>query len=194
VVSAELLCHNGGELRPFKRSETAELVIAGECVGLGYLGDRSLTEQKFATVPHVDGGMRRCYFSGDLVTYDGANFQFVARVDEQLKVKGYRVEPGDVEAAIAGIDGVRRAAVLGVQKGGVTLLAALYTCQAEAEVTEERVREECARLLPEYMVPSFIHRLNSLPVTENGKIDRSRLSAMVATDSPRPARGGSRES
>lgn len=181
VASAELLRHVDGVLRPFEPGESGELVIAGDCVGLGYVGDPELTERKFRVLPHRDGGHRRCYFSGDLVRLDESGFQFLSRVDDQLKVKGYRVEPGEVEAVLARVDGVRRAAVVGVERAGVVLLAAFAVVGDEAVVTADELREACERSLPEYMVPTYCSVVDELPVNANGKVDRRQLADRVAT-------------
>jgi amino acid adenylation domain-containing protein len=185
VVSAELLCWVDDRLRPFEQGETRELVIAGDCVGLGYLGDAELTQQKFRVLPHRDGGTRRCYFSGDLVQRDGDTYQFLSRVDDQLKVRGYRVEPGEVEAAVSGIKGIRRCAVIGVRKLGATTLAAFYVRERESPLASQDLSDECARLLPDYMVPTSFIEMEQLPITPNGKIDRKALAGLVADEVPR---------
>ncbi|GAA3768135.1 AMP-binding protein [Streptomyces phyllanthi] len=178
VVDAELLCHVDGRLRPFEAGETRELVIAGNCVGIGYAGDDALTAKRFREVEHRDGGMRRCYFSGDLVTFDGTDFHFVSRLDDQLKVNGYRVEPGEVESVIAGVAGVRRAAVVGVKVARSTQLAAFYTRVTGAEVGQDDLIGACASRLPRFMVPRHFTELDALPSTRNGKIDRAKLREM----------------
>ncbi|MDX2620051.1 AMP-binding protein [Streptomyces sp. WI03-5b] len=178
VVDAELLCLVDGRLRPFTVGETRELVIAGNCVGVGYAGDDVLTAKKFRDVPHRDGRVRRCYFSGDLVTFDGADFHFVSRLDDQLKVNGYRVEPGEVESVIAQVAGVRRAAAVGVKVGASTQLAAYYTPASGAEVCRDDLIRSCDFGLPRFMVPRHFVELEELPSTRNGKIDRAKLREM----------------
>jgi amino acid adenylation domain-containing protein len=175
VVDAELLCHVDGALRPFTVGETRELVIAGNCVGIGYAGDEALTAERFREVGHRDGAMRRCYFSGDLVTFDGSQFHFVSRLDDQLKVNGYRVEPGEVESVIAGVAGVRRAAVVGVKVAESTQLAAFYTRVTDAEVDQDDLIKACTSGLPRFMIPRHFTELDVLPSTRNGKIDRAKL-------------------
>ncbi|MFE1328063.1 AMP-binding protein [Streptomyces sp. NPDC058741] len=178
VVDAELLCVVDGRLRPFAVGETRELVIAGNCVGVGYAGDDGLTAKKFREFEHQDGRPRRCYLSGDLVTFDGEDFHFVSRLDDQLKVNGYRVEPGEVESVIAQVAGVRRAAVVGVKVAASTQLAAYYTRASGAEVDRDDLARACASGLPRFMVPRHFVELEELPSTRNGKIDRARLREM----------------
>ncbi|RSM81604.1 AMP-dependent synthetase [Kibdelosporangium aridum] len=177
IASAEPLLVEDGVLRAFKRGEEGELVIAGRCVGLYYIGDEELTAQRFRELPHEDGGVRRGYSTGDLVTYDGENFHFVSRVDDQLKVNGYRVEPGEVESVLTRLAGVRRIAVIGVGREAATALVACYVRQDGAEVSEADLRAACARELPEYMMPSHFREFTSLPVNANGKVDRAAIRA-----------------
>lgn len=179
IVSAELLCWVNEQLRPFEQGETGELVIAGECVGLGYFGDPQLTEEKFRVLPHRDGGTRSCYFSGDLAQRNGDDYQIMGRVDDQLKVRGYRVEPGEVEAALSRMKGVRRCSVIGVSKFGVTTLAAFYVPERGCSLAAQELRDGCATLLPNYMIPAIFIEMTQLPITPNGKIDRKALSGLV---------------
>ncbi|GAA1240472.1 hypothetical protein GCM10009665_34170 [Kitasatospora nipponensis] len=180
VVGAELLCLADGVLRPFEEGEEAELMIAGDCVALGYLGDEALTAAKFRTLAHQDGESRRCYASGDLVRFEGGEFHFLARVDDQLKVNGYRVEPGEVEAVLNALPGVRRAVVVGVRVANSTRLAAAYTRPPGVALEAHELAEACAAQLPGYMVPKHFHELDELPVTANGKVDRARLREIWA--------------
>ncbi|MFK8907875.1 AMP-binding protein [Streptomyces sp. YS-3] len=178
VAGAELLCHSDGVLRPFTTGEQGELFVAGEPVGLGYLGDQELTDAKFRTLPHLDGTERRCYATGDLVRFDGTDLHFVARADDQLKVSGYRVEPGEVEAVLDAVAGVRRAVVVAVTVAGSTRLAAAYTRTSGADADAEVLAAACAAHLPAYMVPKHFQALEELPVTANGKVDRARLRTL----------------
>ncbi|WP_420078537.1 AMP-binding protein [Streptomyces sp. JL4002] len=180
VAGAELLREAGGVLRPFAPGEEAELIVAGGSVGLGYLGDPELTAARFRTLPHADGAPRRCYATGDLVRFDGESFHFVARADDQLKVAGYRVEPGEVEAVLGTVPGVRRAVVVAVEVAGSRRLAAVWTRAGSGGPGPEDLAAACAARLPAYMVPRHFHRLDELPVTANGKVDRAALRTLFA--------------
>ncbi|MGW3199187.1 AMP-binding protein [Streptomyces sp. NPDC001118] len=184
VVGAELMCLDGGELRPFRPQETAEIVVAGDCVAIGYLGDEALTAERFKTLPHQDGRKRRCYFTGDQATFDGQHFHFVGRLDDQLKVNGYRVEPGEVEAVISAVQGIRRVSVMGVPTNAGTTLVAFYSTEPGAALTAAEVRTVCSSALPEYMVPADIVEIEAFPVTENGKVDRRKLIGMLNATRP----------
>ncbi|MGA4837502.1 AMP-binding enzyme [Streptomyces sp. G45] len=150
-------------------------------MGLGYLGDQELTDAKFRTLPHQDGTTRRCYATGDLVRFDGTDLHFVARADDQVKVSGYRVEPGEVEAVLDALPGVRRAVVVAVTVAGSTRLAAAYTRTGAADADAETLAAACAAHLPAYMVPRHFQALEDLPVTANGKVDRARLRTLLGT-------------
>ncbi|WP_062218185.1 amino acid adenylation domain-containing protein [Streptomyces sp. NBRC 109706] len=177
VAGVELLAHADGAVRPFAPGEEAELVIAGDCVALGYLGDDELTARRFRRLPHRDGALRRCYFSGDQVRFDGRDFHFLHRVDQQLKIRGYRVEPGEVEAVVQAVPGVRHAVAFGVGHGNAHL-GVCYALRDDGSVTATELRAACRDALPDYMVPAHYWELEEFPVTRNGKVDRAALRQM----------------
>lgn len=163
-----------------------EMLIAGDCVGRGYLNSPELTAQRF--VPHPLEPGRRAYRSGDLGRWrrDGV-LEYLQREDAQVKVRGYRIECAEVEAALRSYPGVREAvATVGDFLGdGVPSLAA-YLVAAEGMATAG-LREHLLRKLPQYMVPSYFARLERLPLTVSGKIDRQALPSPVAAASGGPA-------
>ncbi|MDF5758243.1 amino acid adenylation domain-containing protein [Spongiactinospora sp. TRM90649] len=148
-----------------------ELWIGGHGVADGYAGDPARTADRFV----VHGGVR-WYRTGDLARYrpDGT-LEFLGRRDHQVKVRGFRVEPGEVEAALEIHPRVRRAVVLPVGGG---LAAALVLDGGGVEGLPEHARA----LLPEYMVPETLLPLAELPLTGNGKVDRKALAALVELD------------
>ncbi|MEK8104450.1 phosphopantetheine-binding protein [Micromonospora sp. M12] len=119
------------------------------------------------------------YRTGDMVrwTTDGA-LVFTGRADDQLKIRGYRVEPGEVEHALSRIDGVLQAAVVALATDGGDKRLVAYLVLA-AGVTAERVRARLAAELPDYLVPAAFMVLDDLPLTVNGKLDRAALPAPV---------------
>ncbi|MFE6663202.1 MupA/Atu3671 family FMN-dependent luciferase-like monooxygenase [Streptomyces sp. NPDC057697] len=173
--------------KPVPIGAVGELLVGGPGVAAGYLHRPDLTEERF--VADTAGGEgTRCYRTGDLVrwTADG-RLVFVGRTDDQVKIRGFRVEPEEVARVLGRLDGVRRAAVVGRRRAdGETFLAA-YVVPAEPgcdSATEQRSRTdrwagELHRHLPEYMVPRAWRVLGELPLTGNGKLDRSRLPADV---------------
>nr|WP_279607542.1 non-ribosomal peptide synthetase [Burkholderia gladioli] len=159
-----------------------ELYIGGAGVARGYLNRPDLTAQRFLADPfaRAEGDAEaRMYRTGDLARYqpDG-NIVFLGRNDEQVKVRGFRVEPGEIEAQLATHEAVREAIVVARQDpaGNARLLA--YVSLQDAAPCAELVRdlrEHLAARLPEYMVPAAFVVLDALPLTPNGKVDRRAL-------------------
>ncbi|MFD9038572.1 amino acid adenylation domain-containing protein [Streptomyces bottropensis] len=159
--------------------EPGELLIAGTGLTPGYLGDPGLTAAAFT---ERDG--RRWYRSGDRVRRgaDGV-LEFLGRLDDQVKVRGHRVELGEIEAALLTHPGLARAAVLLRDER----LEAYVEPRTGAPVLDPReVRAFLSRTLPPYMLPARVHLLPALPLTGTGKIDRNRLAppGPAATDLP----------
>ena len=171
----------GNRLRIIDRDESdvppgvaGELWIAGAGLARGYLGDPTKTGERF--VEREDG---RWYRSGDRVRLrDDGKLQFLGRIDDQLKVSGVRIEPGEVAATIRSLDRVSDCIVLPIRRGDQTVgLAACVECQQELD--EARLRSELRKRLPRAMVPNRLVILDRLPRTINGKIDRQYLDALL---------------
>jgi amino acid adenylation domain-containing protein len=166
---------------PVPRGATGEIVIGGASVARGYLGRPELTAERFVADPFTDSPGARMYRTGDLarIRSDG-ELEFLGRSDSQIQVRGIRVEPGEVEAALRLTDGVRDAAVTGYRgRDGELGLAAYLVADDGAETPDEVLRGLLADRLPAHMVPSWIVWLPELPLTPNRKIDYTLL--------PRPA-------
>ncbi|MEU2222175.1 amino acid adenylation domain-containing protein [Streptomyces sp. NPDC018347] len=163
--------------RPLPAGIPGEFLVGGPGVARGYLGAPGPTAQRFVT---VDG--HRLYRSGDVlrVRRDGW-VEFRGRVDDQVKVRGYRVEPGDVAAALRRLPGVAEAVVLPVGEGRRRELAAWLVPEPGDGLTARDARTALRERLPEYMVPATVTVLDRFPLTPNGKVDRAAL--------PRPAAG-----
>ncbi|MGW2085571.1 MupA/Atu3671 family FMN-dependent luciferase-like monooxygenase [Streptomyces sp. NPDC001880] len=169
--------------KPVPIGAVGELLVGGPGVATGYLHRPDLTEERFTAGPE-DGAEARYYRTGDLVrwTADG-RLVFVGRTDDQVKIRGFRIEPEEVAQALGRLDGVRRAAVVGLRRANGEAFLAAYVVPTEPgrdSTAEQRSRtdrwaEELNHHLPEYMVPRAWRVLTELPLTGNGKLDRTQL-------------------
>jgi len=154
-----------------------ELCVGGPAVARGYLGRPALTAERFVPDPFGEPGAR-LYRSGDRARWraDGT-LEYLGRMDHQVKLRGFRVEPGEVEAALARLPGVREAtAVVREDAPGDRRLVG-YVVADDPGITGQSVRAALAGSLPEYMVPSAVVVLEALPLTSRGKVDRRALPA-----------------
>jgi acyl-coenzyme A synthetase/AMP-(fatty) acid ligase/acyl carrier protein len=163
-------------LQPVPAGATGELCIGGVGLARGYLNRPELTAEKFIPNPFNGGPGERLYRTGDLARYlpDG-NVEFLGRMDHQVKVRGHRVELGEIEAVLRGHPQVSEALVLPREDGpaGKRLVAYVVSIQDRVEVGE--LRTFLKARLPEYMIPLTFAFLDSLPLTPSGKIDRRAL-------------------
>jgi acyl carrier protein len=155
--------------------EVGELFIGGDGVARGYWNLPELTAERFITIPSLSAGC--LYRTGDLARFlpDG-NLEYLGRADYQIKLRGHRIEPGEIEAFLEQCRGVRQAVVvLREDREGDKRLVAYLVASAGSPESPGEVRATLASRLPDYMVPSAFVFLPSLPLTDNGKIDRNAL-------------------
>uniref|UniRef100_UPI0036D7ADF7 thioesterase domain-containing protein n=1 Tax=Photorhabdus sp. RM323S TaxID=3342828 RepID=UPI0036D7ADF7 len=164
--------------KPVPMSVTGELYIGGVAVARGYLNRPELTAERFLIDPFSDRPGARMYRTGDLARYlpDG-NLEFLGRNDQQVKVRGFRIEPGEIEARLIEHPAVRESVVLVLGEAQDKRLVAYVVVQTD-EGLANSLRAHLSATLPDYMVPSAFVRLDALPLTPNGKLDRRMLPAL----------------
>ncbi|HEX7360856.1 MAG TPA: amino acid adenylation domain-containing protein [Bryobacteraceae bacterium] len=177
--------------QPVPFGVAGELYIGGAGVARGYLNLPEVTRARFLQDPFTGDSRSRIYRTGDLVRHlpDG-NLEFLGRSDAQLKVRGYRIEPGEIEAALAGHPNVSEAAVISAAGADGKPMLAGYFVPIGAPPSVAELRGYLAERLPDYMVPALLLPIDRLPLTANGKVDRAALPSPAAhaaeTDRTRP--------
>jgi amino acid adenylation domain-containing protein len=196
-------------LHPVPVGVAGELFIGGAGLARGYLGQPALTAARFVPDPFSTVAGARMYRSGDRVRWreervehEGASahsrtdalthsrtavpavLEFLGRTDQQVKLRGFRIEPGEVEAVLAGHPGVREAAVAVREVNGEPRLVAWVTGEDGAAPRAEALRPWARERLPDYMVPAAFVALDSMPLSPNGKVDRGALPAPGWTADP----------
>ncbi|SHI03395.1 non-ribosomal peptide synthase domain TIGR01720/amino acid adenylation domain-containing protein [Chryseolinea serpens] len=166
-------------LAPVPAGVVGELYIAGDQVARGYLSKQELSHQRFVPNPFLDH--ERMYKTGDLVKLQhDMTILYIGRIDDMMKINGYRVEPGEIESEIKRFENIRDAVVVSGDASKQPKLCAYYT--SPAPVNEEDLRFALRRALPFYMVPTAFRWLARIPLTVNGKIDKLALPAFDAGD------------
>jgi amino acid adenylation domain-containing protein len=166
------------QLNPVLAGEIGELFIGGDGVVRGYWNRSDLTAERFLKIPPLSEN--RIYRTGDLARLlPNGNLDFLGRADFQIKLRGHRIEPGEIEAALEQIPGIKQAVLVAREdrEGDKRLVAYLV-----GEASQALVRTTLESKLPDYMVPSAFVFLPVLPLTDNGKIDRKALLALSASN------------
>ncbi len=171
-----------------------ELWIGGAGVGLGYLNRPQLTAERFTADPHVDTPAARLYRTGDRARWlANGTIEHLGRIDFQIKLRGYRIEPGEIEAHLLGWPEITHAVVtVREDRPGDARLLAYLVAAAGVAVSEPALRAHLRTRLPDYMIPQHFVVLAAIPLLPNGKVDRGRLpapaevaGALVARVAPR---------
>jgi amino acid adenylation domain-containing protein len=163
-------------MEPTPPGVPGELYIGGTGLARGYLGQVELTAQRFIANPFSTTPGERLYRTGDLARYlpDG-NLEFLGRIDDQVKIGGHRIEPGEVEEIIQNHPAVQQAAVVVEEEKSIKRLIAYVVPRAGQVVNAFDLKRHVRRSLPEAMVPSAVVEIKEFPLTASGKIDRKRL-------------------
>jgi len=174
-------------LHPVPPGEPGELCISGLLVGRGYRNNPELTAQRFINLPD---GSPRVYRTGDRASLlANGEIAFLGRLDDQVKIRGYRVELGEIVARLDRAPGIQASAVVAIQSptDAGPVLVAYIVATPDARMTPSDLREFLAAKLPDYMIPSRFVTLAELPMTANGKLDKSALPAAPPIAAPAPA-------
>lgn len=159
-----------------------ELYIGGPGVARGYLNKPALTAARFVTNPYNSNGAARLYRTGDLGRWlpDG-NIEYLGRADDQVKVHGYRIEPGEIEQALRQLPGIELAAVVVQERPDKEKqLHAYLKCLPETDFLS--IRKQLLKQLPEYMIPGVFIRLEEMPLTTSGKIDKQKMLTLAGIE------------
>ena len=159
--------------KPVSIGESGELFIGGTCLARGYLNRPELTKEKFIPHPFCEDKNAVIYSTGDLVRWlPDNNIEYLGRVDNQVKVRGYRIEMGDIESTILKHPFIYETLVLLSNRN---ILVAYLVCDPENSPSLFDIRSFIQRRFPDYMIPSTFIFLREFPLTLNGKIDRNKL-------------------
>ena len=159
--------------RPVPPGIPGELCLSGAGITRGYLNRRELTEERFVPSPFATG--EKMYRTGDLTRWTPTgDIEYLGRVDNQVKIRGNRVELGEIETCLASYENIDKALVIDRDDAhGLKYLAAYYL--SSGNPTQGEIRNYIAKTLPSYMIPAFYIKLDSFPLTTSGKLDRKKL-------------------
>ncbi|NOQ24119.1 MAG: amino acid adenylation domain-containing protein [Bacteroidales bacterium] len=153
-----------------------ELCLSGDGLARGYFNDEVLSNDKFIPHPFLSGA--RLYKTGDLARWTlSGEIEFLGRKDNQVKIRGFRIETGDIECQLLKLNEIAEAVVIALEddKEEKFLCAYVVTDDSLFELNESEIKEKLAKVLPDYMIPSYIEQIEKIPISNSGKIDRRAL-------------------
>ncbi len=155
-----------------------ELHVSGEGLARGYLNQKELTQEKFVVNPFKAD--TKMYKTGDLVRYtDAGNLEYLGRIDEQVKIRGFRIELGEIEQNLLKIDTVKESTVLVKENAeGDKSLVAYLVMTDHQELNQKNIKQILSQDLPEYMIPMAFIKVETMPLTSNGKVDKKTLEKL----------------
>jgi acyl-coenzyme A synthetase/AMP-(fatty) acid ligase len=162
--------------KPVPRGEPGELYIKSICLAKGYLNDPVKTKESFINNPVKPKQRERVYRTGDYARLrEDGNYEFLGRKDDQVKFMGYRIELPDIEQALVSIEGVRDAGTVLYESSQTGLKELVAYLEVDNEASLSKIMAELKNRLPHYMVPTRLERIERLPRSDRGKIDRQAL-------------------
>lgn len=165
------------EGKPAPHGKPAEIYISGDCLAAGYYRAPELNKEKFVHLAETD---TTAYRTGDLAAWEkDGKLYYLGRIDRQMKIRGHRIELGEVENTIKKIENIKDCVAIPAGENNSSFIAAFYT--SSVSVDDELLKTEASRLLPAYMRPAFLMQLESIPLTTNGKADEKLLCSMLPT-------------
>lgn len=154
-----------------------EIYISGVCLALGYFNKPELTSEKFVDLSFDGAEAKKYYKSGDLAEWTPDwELQFKSRIDDQVKINGFRVELSDIEANVSQIEGIDENAVITDNYSDGLLFLKLFYTASDNSLTQEVIRRKLEKVLPEYMIPGQFIKVDYFPKTTSGKVDRQALA------------------
>ncbi|MDQ0569064.1 amino acid adenylation domain-containing protein [Variovorax paradoxus] len=184
------------ELNLMPPGAAGELYLGGAGLARGYVQRAALTAERFVADPFNSESRGRLYRTGDLVRWNSeGQLDYLGRIDHQVKIRGFRIELGEIEAQLLAQPEVREAVVVASHGAGGARLVAYVSAQAGHAIDTARLREHLGRALPDYMVPSLVVVLETLPLNANGKVDRKALPEpeRASTQAYEAPQGGTEE-
>ncbi|HET8706854.1 MAG TPA: phosphopantetheine-binding protein, partial [Pseudomonadales bacterium] len=161
---------------PVPAGVPGEIYIGGQQLARGYLNRAELTAEKFIPNPFSSNPASRLYRTGDLAKWRiSGEIEYLGRNDFQVKIRGFRIELGEIESKLLNCNAVLEAVVVAREEGGDKHLVAYYVEEAGANLKRQDLKQKLANELADYMVPSIYVKLESMPITANGKLDRRAL-------------------
>jgi amino acid adenylation domain-containing protein len=174
-IAATRLYILDAEMNPVSCGMPGELYLGGVGLARGYYNKPALTAHRFIADPFSENG-ERLYRTGDLVRWQsGGRIEYLGRLDHQIKIRGFRIELGEIEAQLSLQPQIREAVVVTIERLDSIILVAYICCQPGSNVDTTELRDTLAKSLPDYMIPSAIVILESLPLNASGKVDRKML-------------------
>ncbi|MGI5310763.1 amino acid adenylation domain-containing protein, partial [Rheinheimera sp. WS51] len=175
AISGTISCVLDKNLQVVPEGAVGELYLGGDCLAKGYVGAPELTAERFVQL-ELNGASSRWYRSGDLVRFNHqGHYDYQGRADQQLKIRGFRVEPGEIEHCILSFPNISDVTVVLQDTEQGAQLAAYFVSSSEESVELEKLQQYLKRRLPDYMWPKGWMQLSAIPLTRNGKVNKREL-------------------